>query len=120
MTTAIDREPSGTSDLIRHAQLGFADAQRAAGTADIVARARRMPDGSIDVAFNRRTATEQRLRLGSIGGAHAHLGKLARLITKPAPKGHFYVLTVTAADDSDAAIVTASKTVGPAPNDLGG
>ena len=112
--------PVDPSELIRHAQLAFEGAQRAAGTADIVARARRMPDGSIDVAFNRRTATEQRLRLGSIGGAHAHLGKLARSIAKPAPKGHFYVLTVTASDDSDAAIVVASKKLSNAPNDLGG
>ena len=98
-----------TTELVHQAQLGFDAAQRRAGTADIVARVRRMPDGSIDVAFNRRTATEQRLRLGSIGGAHAHLGKLAAQIAKSAPKGLFYVLAVSAADDSDAVIVVAPK-----------
>jgi hypothetical protein len=97
------------AELVRRAQLAFAEAQRCAGSADIVARVRRMPDGSIDVAFNRRIATQQRLRLGSIGGVHLHLAKLAGAIAKPAPKGHFYVIAVTAADDSDAAIVVAPK-----------
>ena len=49
------------------------------------------------------------MRLGSIGGAHAHLGKLAGQIAKPAPKGLFYVLAVSAADDSDAVIIVAPK-----------
>ena len=98
-----------TEELVRVAQLGFDEAQKRAGTADIVARVRRMPDGTVDVAWNRRAATQQRLRIGTMSGAHLHLSKLAGQMTKPAPKGQFFVITITAADDSDAALTIATK-----------
>ena len=98
-----------TEDLVRKAQLEFAAAQKRAGSADIVARVRRLPDGAIDVAFNRRSATQQRLRLGSIGGTHPELTRAANAIDRPAPKGSFYVLAVSAADDSDARVVIAPR-----------
>lgn len=91
--------------MIRVARDGFDGARAKAGTADIVARIRRMPNGTLDVSYNRREATEQRLRLASVGGGeHAHLADLAKQISKPASKGSFYVITVTKSDDSDAAV----------------
>ncbi len=100
-------------ELIQIAQRGFDEAQKRAGSADIVARVRRMPDGAVDVLWNRRGATEQRLRMG-MSGAHPALARIARGLVKPAPKGHFYVLAITATDDSDAALIVAPKTP-PAP-----
>ena len=92
-------------EMIRLAREGFEEARAKAGTADIVARVRRMPDGALDVTYNRRDATEKRLRLSSLGGGvHAHFADLAKEIAKPAAKGSFYIVTSAKSDDSDAAV----------------
>ena len=92
-------------EMVRVAREGFEEARAKAGTADIVARVRRMPNGTLDVTYNRRQATEQRLRLSAVGGGqHAHFADLAKQIAKPASKGSFYVITITKSDDSDAAV----------------
>jgi hypothetical protein len=98
-------------EMIRLARDGFEAARAKAGTADIVARVRRMPNGTLDVTYNRREDAEKRLRLSAIGGeAHAHFADLAKQISRPAPKGSFYLVASAKSDDSDADVHTILKT----------
>ena len=102
-------------DLIALARDGFAEAQKHAGTADIVARVRRMPDGTASVMWERRGSAQSKLRLGSIGGRTPHLGKIAAELEKKADKGTFYAIVITRADDSDARLERVAKTCSEAP-----
>lgn len=102
-------------DLLRAARAGFLAAQKRAGTADIVARVRRMPDGTIDLLWERRVTAQNKLRLGSIGGHAPALSKVGAQLDKRAEKGHFYAVVITTMDDSDARLIVVPKGREPIP-----